>query len=111
MKIENEKVVVVTVTYNSSQFLRRQVESLKKSTIPVDKIVVVDNKSNDEHWDNVKKIALDNAKIDLLRQTDNLGGAGGFEKGVEYVLEKYSDYDWMWIMQKYLGMLKFYYTH
>lgn len=98
MKIENEKVVVVTVTYNSSQFLRRQVESLRKSTIPVDKIVVVDNKSNDEHWDNVKKIALDNAKIDLLRQTDNLGGAGGFEKGVEYVLEKYSDYDWMWIM-------------
>ena len=32
MKIENEKVVVVTVTYNSSQFLRRQVESLKKSS-------------------------------------------------------------------------------
>lgn len=62
MKIENEKVVVVTVTYNSSQFLRRQVESLKKSTIPVDKIVVVDNKSNDEHWDNVKKNCIRQCK-------------------------------------------------
>lgn len=98
MKLDNDKVVVVTVTYNSSQYLKRQIEALMRSTVQIEKIVVVDNKSNDEHWKNVRKMALDNSKIDLLRQEENLGGAGGFEKGVEYVLEKYPLYNWLWIM-------------
>lgn len=93
-----DRVIVVTVTYNSSHYLEKQIKAIVKSTYPVEKIVVVDNNSNKNH-----KIAINDLKnifsqMDVLSQNENLGGAGGFEKGINHILEKYPDCDWVWIM-------------
>lgn len=93
-----EKVILVTVTYNSSKYLAKLVEKVLESTVPVERIIIVDNNSNQENAEAVKKLALDCDKIILLVSKENLGGAGGFETGVRYVMEEDLDCDYVWLM-------------
>ena len=48
------KVVAVTVTYNSSDLLKRCVDALLTQTHKVDKIIIVDNDSAPEHKEKIK---------------------------------------------------------
>ena len=91
----NEKIVVVTVTYNDYDYLEKQLIHLRAQTCPLYKVVVVDNNSNEE---NRAKLSMKaDELIDILWLDDNLGGAGGFESGMRYAHDKYSP-DWIWIM-------------
>lgn len=90
-----EFVVTVTVTYNDAHFLTMCVSALKKQTVHVDKIIIVDNNSNEENKAIINE--LKSSDVDIIHLAENLGGAGGFEKGMEYAQKKY-DPDWYWIM-------------
>lgn len=93
-----ENVVVVTVTFNSSNYLARLIDSLKKQTYPINKVFVVDNNSNKQHRDKIKRIQEDNRGwVNVIWLKENTGGAGGFSTGMQYMLSNYSS-DWMWIM-------------
>lgn len=88
-------VVAITVTYNDAQYLKKCVDALQEQQLRLTKIVIVDNNSNEENKAVIETLAA--ANVDLLYLEQNLGGAGGFEKGMEYVRDKY-DPDWYWIM-------------
>ena len=92
------KVILVTVTFNSSEYLKRLIDSAVRQTYPIYKIIVVDNNSNYNHKNEIKKI-LDNNRdiVDMIWLDENTGGAGGFSVGMKYMLEHYNA-DWMWIM-------------
>lgn len=90
-----EKVIAVTVTYNDSEYLVDCIKYLKKQTHPVQKILIVDNHSADEHRKKIEKLRSD--KVEVLTLRENLGGAGGFEIGMRRVFQKDSP-DWIWIM-------------
>lgn len=90
-----DKVVVITVTYNDASFLKKCINALLSQTKKVDKIIIVDNNSNQKNKELIKKIICD--KTDVLTLENNLGGAGGFNKGMSYAKEKYNP-DWYWIM-------------
>ena len=91
-------VILITVTFNSSEYLSRLIESVLEQTFSVKKIIVVDNNSIQEHKNRIHKLQ-ENYKdlIDVLWLNDNTGGAGGFSAGMSYMLENYNA-DWMWIM-------------
>ncbi len=89
-----EKVVVVTVTYNSHNFLKRCIDSLTKQTYKVFKIIVVDNHSKNEIYQ--QNLTLQTDLVEILYLDSNTGGAGGFEYGMNYA-KKYNP-DWVWIM-------------
>ena len=89
------KVVAVTVTYNDAEYLKKCVKALLEQTTSVYKIIIVDNNSNEQNKSEIKSF-YDYDKIDILELNENLGGAGGFERGVEYA-KKYNP-DWFWIM-------------
>lgn len=91
-----ESVIAVTVTYNDVDFLLREIEYLEKQTYKVKKIVIVDNASNEECKEKLKKIE-NNKNIDVIWLNNNIGGAGGFQKGMEYAYKKYNP-DWYWLM-------------
>lgn len=90
-----ENVIAITVTYNDAKYLEKCIKALCDQTYKLNKIIIVDNNSNIENKQIIDSFLEDN--IEVLSLTDNLGGAGGFEKGMEYARNKY-DPDWYWLM-------------
>lgn len=89
--IDNKTITAVVVTYNRLQLLKRTIECLRKQTIKLDNIIVVNNGSNDGtlEW-------LDTQNDLQVITQDNVGGSGGFYKGI---MTAYSDaYDYVWCM-------------
>jgi len=86
-----EKVIAVVVTYNRQVLLAECIEALRNQTRTIDKILVINNGSNDntENWLNHQK------DIEFFTQ-NNIGSGGGFNKGIQLAYEK--GYDWIWLM-------------
>ena len=86
-----EKVIAVVVTYNRQVLLAECIEALRSQTRTIDKILVINNGSNDntENWLNHQK------DIEFFTQ-NNIGSGGGFNKGIQLAYEK--GYDWIWLM-------------
>ncbi len=86
-----QKVAIITVNYNGAKDTLDLLDSLKKlNTRNFDiKIIVVDNGSGD---DSVKEIFKNYPRIDLVQTGNNLGFAGGYNRGLEYAQAWGADY-------------------
>lgn len=91
------KVVAITVTFNRTQTLEKTLQALLAQSLPVWKIIVADNGSNEEHKENIVKLAAQSEQIEVIWLGENRGGAGGFEAGMRHAKEQY-DPDWYWLM-------------
>lgn len=92
MKYKNmEKIAAVVVTYNRFDLAQRTISALKNQTRRLDAIIVIDNACTDgtSEW-------LDEQKGLLVIHQDNVGGAGGFWRGIKEAYER--GYDWIWCM-------------
>lgn len=89
-----KKVSAVVVTYNRLDLLKQSLEALFKQETALSHIIVVDNKSD---ADTKYYLTSLGDKIDYLRLEENLGGAGGFNRGVRYFAEQTDD-DYVWLM-------------
>lgn len=87
----NEKTCAIIVTYNRLNFLKELLQAIRSQTKPLDEIIVVNNDSNDgtKEW-------LDSQSGIIVIHQANLGGAGGFHRGVKEAYERGAD--WFWIM-------------
>lgn len=81
------KYAVVIVTYNRAQLLRECITQTVSQTIEPTNIIVVNNASTDETEAYLENITSKN-NIDIINLPQNIGGAGGFTKGMERALEK-----------------------
>jgi rhamnopyranosyl-N-acetylglucosaminyl-diphospho-decaprenol beta-1,3/1,4-galactofuranosyltransferase len=86
-----ETVAAVVVTYNRLDDLKRCLDSLRTQSHPLDGFVVINNGSTDgtDAW-------LDTQPDLRVVHQANLGGAGGFAKGIETAYE--AGYTWLWCM-------------
>ncbi len=86
-----EKVIAVVVTYNRQGLLSECITALKNQTRKIDKILVINNGSNDntENW------LRNQTGIEFITQS-NSGSAGGFNTGIKTAFE--TGYSWMWLM-------------
>jgi GT2 family glycosyltransferase len=85
------KVASVIVTYNRLSLLKECIDSIRNQTFQPDKVIVVNNNSTDgtREW-------LDEQTDLWVIHQENLGGAGGFHRGIK---EAYNScYDWFWCM-------------
>ena len=104
------KIAVVLVTYNRSKCLKVVLEALKNQNTKINSILIVDNCSNDDTQEMLKSInfisEFENEKLIknisdectnmYYKNSNNLGGAGGFQKAIEIISQ--FDYDYVWIM-------------
>jgi rhamnopyranosyl-N-acetylglucosaminyl-diphospho-decaprenol beta-1,3/1,4-galactofuranosyltransferase len=86
-----EKVIAVIVTYNRQRLLSECIDALKNQSRPVDKILVINNGSND----NTESWLKNQAGLDYFTQK-NVGSGGGFYTGIKLAYER--GYDWIWLM-------------
>jgi len=85
------KYVVVIVTYNREQLLRECIGNAESQTIAPDSIIIVNNASTDGTLNYLNKLKKQSEIFDIINLPQNLGGAGGFAKGIERALEKEVD--------------------
>jgi GT2 family glycosyltransferase len=90
----SESVAVVIVTYNRAELLARCLDGLAASLRRPDAVFVVDNASEDGTAELLA--ARDDLPLRVLRSEENLGGAGGFHRGVGAAYE--AGFDRFWLM-------------
>ena len=84
------KIIVVVVTFNRLELLKKNIGCLRKNH-PIDQLIVVNNGSTDgtHEW-------LDEqADLTVIHQ-ENVGGSGGFYTGIQKAYENGAD--WIWCM-------------
>lgn len=92
------RVTAVLVAYNRRELLRESLEALAAQSRPVDRLVVVDNASDDGSGDVAAELLERwGERGRLIRLTENTGGAGGFATGIAAALVE-DDVDWVWVM-------------
>jgi GT2 family glycosyltransferase len=84
------KITAVVVTYNRLELLKKSIDCLRKIN-ELDEILIINNGSTDgtEQW-----LALQ-SDIKTITQK-NVGGSGGFHKGIETAYNNGAD--WIWCM-------------
>lgn len=96
-KNKSGKIVAITVTFNTGQYVIRAIEAILKQTHKVDHIIVVDNGSKEEEKSKVSAFIKEYPNIVMISLVENTGGAGGFCKGMEYARDKFQP-EWFWLM-------------
>lgn len=84
------KIIAVVVTFNRIELLKRNISCLRQNK-PVHTIIVVNNGSTDgtSQW-------LDSQNDLVVVHQDNVGGSGGFHRGIAEACQRKAD--WIWCM-------------
>ena len=92
----SRKVIAVIVTYNRKKLLIECIQSLlaQKVNAQLD-ILVIDNASTDGTKEAIDQFVNDKT-VKYINTGTNLGGAGGFERGIRVAAK--GVYDYIWIM-------------
>lgn len=110
------RISVILATFNGSQFLPVQLDSILEGTRTPDELVVVDDASQDNCFSIVEDRLLRSpgTSLTLLRNKTNLGASASFAKGVaattgDVVL--FSDQDDRWMPNKIASMEQAFIAH
>lgn len=88
-------ISVVIVTFNKLALLKECLNSVLNQTVLPDSIIVVDNHSSDGTKEYLSELQQQNQRIRPLFLEENIGGAGGFNRGVKEAMALQSDYIWI----------------
>jgi len=94
-----EIIIAVVVTHNRFELLKRVIKSLKNQTVPLDRIIIINNGSTDGTTEYLRKFEGLNDSMDqdvAVINQDNVGGSGGFYRGIQEAQKL--KYDWIWCM-------------
>lgn len=104
------KISIVTPTYNSEQYIRQTIESVKAQTFQDWEMLVVDDCSCDNTCKIVEDFARDDIRIKLLPLSVNSGAAVARNKGLDAAAGEYVaflDADDLWFPNKLTNQLQF----
>ena len=91
---KNAAVYAVIVTYNRLAMLRECLAAVLNQTYRDFKVIVVDNAGTDGTGEYVQ--SLGDARIQYINTGKNLGGAGGFHRGIKEAYIRGAK--WVWVM-------------
>ena len=90
-----ETVAVVVVTHNRADLLVGMLDGLAAQTHRADAVIVVDNGSTDHTREVLsQRMASTDLPLEVIAQ-DNVGGAGGFHRGVRAAYDRGHDRVWL----------------
>lgn len=89
------QVAAVVVTYNRLVLLQECIQALLGQTEPCD-ILIVDNASTDGTKEYIEELCRDHPSIRYQNTGANIGGAGGFNRGMRWAVE--AGYAYVWVM-------------
>lgn len=97
IEVEAPMVEAIIVTWNKRDYVTRLLKQLKDIDYPAKRlgITVVDNHSTDG---TIQEIEAFYPSVNLIKNRENLGGAGGFNAGMRWVLENRPACEYMWLL-------------
>ena len=93
--MEKIKVTAVVVTYNRKVLLEKVIRSLLMQTVEIGRIIIVNNGSTDGTGEWLAAEYGNDPRFDVVTQ-ENVGGSGGFHRGIKEAAEL--ETDWIWCM-------------
>ena len=87
--MSSKSVAIILLNWNNSDYTIDCIKSLKKTTYPNKKIIIVDNASSDN---SVTKIHSHFPNIDVIVNSKNLGFTGGNNVGIKRALKEKFDF-------------------
>lgn len=90
-------ITAILVTFNRKVILEKSLRMVLAQNLPLLKIVVVDNGSNDDTIEFVNSEVRKNEKIKLLSMSSNLGFGAGLAAGMKWAYEN-TDSEYFWLM-------------
>jgi GT2 family glycosyltransferase len=94
--IEPTSVCAVVVTHNRRELLREALQAVLGQTAPVERVLVIDNASSDGTEAMLTSEFGDEQRIEAVRLSANVGGAGGFHEGIRRAAE--GKQEWLWLL-------------
>lgn len=82
------KYAIIIVTYNREQLLRECIKRAADQTVSAASIIIVNNASTDGTRIFLETLEKQDRIYDIINLPQNIGGAGGFAKGIERAIEK-----------------------
>ena len=89
-------IFCVVVTYNRLSLFKECIAGLKEQTVPLSRIIIVDNHSNDGTSEYLSSLSTNNKLFQIITMPQNVGGSGGFSEGIKHAALAHAD--WIWIM-------------
>lgn len=74
---------ILVVTYNRLGKLKKCMECINAQELQPDRVIIINNNSNDGTGEYLDGIGRNNDRLHIVHMKKNLGGAGGFARGVE----------------------------
>lgn len=90
----NPKVAIVILNWNRKDYVLALLKSLKKIHYDNFDIIIVDNASNDGSVEAIREL---HPEVRIIVNPQNLGGTGGFNTGIRYVMET-GGYKYLWLL-------------
>ena len=87
-------VAAVVVTFNRLEKLKTVIASLEAQTLPLEKLLIIDNASTDGTADYLATLTTTVAH-EVVSMETNTGGAGGFSEGMRRGYESGADHVWI----------------
>lgn len=91
----NYKVAAIIVTYNKPELLKRCLNSVLKQTYLCDNVILIDNGGFETTQSIVDLFKQHFSNLHHVNTGENLGGAGGFFKGIIESLDYNPDFLWI----------------
>ena len=82
------KIFVIIVTFNGERWIKKNLNSLRRSSVPLS-VIIIDNYSND---DTIKIIRENYPEVILLENDQNIGFGKANNIGLKYAIENDADY-------------------
>lgn len=87
-----DKYIIIIVTCNRINLLKECIECARNQKKSPEKIIIVNNNSNDGTKEYLEEEIMKNKLFFCIHETQNIGGAGGFTRGIEQALEENGDW-------------------
>lgn len=91
-----DKYAIIIVTHNRIELLKECINNALNQTAAAEKIIIVNNASTDGTDEYLKTQFFKNEIFEIVESRENIGGAGGFNLGIEKALAH--DIDWILVI-------------
>jgi len=83
----HKSLYAIVLNYNNYIDTKQCIESLEQSLYPIEKIILIDNGSKNGSIERLQNDYLQNNKVYIIRNEDNLGFARGVNVGIQFALD------------------------